>query len=164
MSKALFNNALICIVVMLLTALLSSSCISHHGSSATALEEQEWQARKTYTLEYENSDTLSIKNIDIFIICSKWFPEKYPRLPLKVECITPDSISGMFEWSLITDCANVKKTATQIELKQTFINNALMKKQGIYLFNISLDSSTTVKDIFEVGIDVTKQEQWEKIK
>ncbi len=142
--------------------LLLSGCVAEQSADVAIIEKGVLGPERVAEMEYENSDTLSFRDIEVFVVCDRNLVRRHHRLPLVVECIAPDSTSERFEWTLLTNTAGERTTATQTELKQTFVKNARLKQRGRYKFNISLDSSTTVRGIRAIGVEVSTKQNGER--
>lgn len=146
------------IYAMVITACtLLWGCLAEQPADAKIIQGY-WSAEESAELEYANNDTTSLRNLNIFAVCDKEFVAHYRQLPLKIACMAPDSTSEVFEWELDLTTAKEQMTATQTELTQTFIQNATLSQKGIYKFNISLNSSTEIKGVHAIGVEVENAE------
>ncbi len=145
-------------IIALSLAAITAGCTVHPRSMAVSIGAKSWTSDTVYTFEYANTDTTARFDAEIFVVCKHNFTKRYERLPMKVECIAPDSLTAEYRWVLLTGTALAEQMPTQTEMKQKFIENATLNQRGVYRFNISLDSSTPVKGVWAIGIDLEKRE------
>ena len=140
-------------MILIIGCTLLNGCLSEQRTDADIIQKY-WSAEKQVEMAYDNTDTVSLRNLNIFAVCNKKFADQHKQLPLNISCMAPDSTKEVFEWKLDLYSAEERASATQTELKQTFIQNATLSQEGTYRFNISLDSSTSIKGVHAIGVEI----------
>ena len=133
------------LVVVLATALCS--CLAPQNVEMASVDMRSWDDAKSIT--YDNSDTLSLRNLNIAIRYNSDL--KQATLPLKFVVTTPDARS-------FTDTVRLKlrHPSTTVSVATTeslpYRTDILLNQKGRYIF--SFEPLSRVRGVEAIGIEI----------
>lgn len=136
-------------------SLTTTGCMSAGNSAAAEVDPAGWHRNDVRTVVFPNTDTVSLRNIEVFIVCDETFAYSNDSLVLSVTTTTPDSLRAA-ETLVIrpADKGHVESPGYR-EYSFPYRNDALLSREGDYLFGFSHDG-TVVKGLKAIGVTVKK--------
>lgn len=133
-------------VIVAVVAFILCSCIAPQNSAMVDVDVRKWDRAKSLT--YENSDTLSLRNLNIAIRYNKSFKESV--LPLKLAIITPDK--RVYEETI---SLQLQRPYSALPISTTesrpYRTNVTLNQKGAYVF--AFKPMTDVKGVEAIGIE-----------
>ena len=127
---------------------LFCSCLAPQNVEMVNVDAKSWDKAKSLT--YDNSDTLSLRNLNITIRYNDDF--KQATLPLKIEVTTPDERH-------FTDTVQLKlhhpSTALSVATTESlpYRTSVLLNQKGRYTF--SFEPLSKVRGVEAIGVEIT---------
>lgn len=143
--------------VVIFVALMFASCGHRQGPLAADIERSNWEAGKTYSLVYNNEDTLSLREINIFVVHERFFAERVDSLPIMIATQTPDSIIYSEVWNLYPEPAVPGQTAVWHETKAIYRSSVLLSQGGDYTFTFSHMLLEDLNGVVAIGVDIVEE-------
>lgn len=134
-------------VVVVLTAILFCGCLAPQNTQMVGVDMRSWDSVKS--IFYENSDTISLRNINIAIRYNDDF--KQATLPLKIAVTAPDT--RHFE-EVVELRLQHPRTALTVATNESLPYRAdvLLNQRGTY--TLSFEPQATVRGIEAIGIEI----------
>ncbi len=134
-------------ILVAMVAIVFCGCLAPQNVEMVGVEVESWSSAKS--VSYNNSDTLSFRNLNIAIRYNDNF--KQAVLPLKIGVTTPDA--RYFEESVELQ---LQHPATALTVSTTeslpYRNNVLLNQQGCYTF--SFEPQSKVRGVEAIGIEL----------
>ena len=133
-------------IIVAVAAIAMSSCTAPQNASMVGVDMHSWV--KVESLTYENSDTLSLRNLNIAIRYNDNFEETV--LPLRVTVMTPDA--RIFDDTLSLQLLH-PSTALAVSTTESrpYRKNVTLNQKGTYVF--AFKPLTEVKGVEAIGIE-----------
>jgi len=128
-------------------AMAMCSCLAPQNTQMVGVDVQLWDSAESIT--YDNSDTISLRNINIALRYNDNF--KQTTLPLKVAITTPDA--RHFEEEIVL-ALHHPRTALTVATTESlpYRANVSLSQKGHYTF--SFEPQTAVRGMEAVGIEL----------
>ena len=133
-------------IVVALLAVVMCGCLAPQNSLMVGVDVNSWSA--TESLIYENSDTLTLRNLNIAVRYNKDFDKAV--LPLKIAVTTPDERCFEEEVELRLQRSDRSFIATTIE-SLPYRDSAVLAQKGNYIF--AFTPLTEVRGIEAIGVE-----------
>ena len=133
-------------IVVAVLALAMCGCLAPQNSLMVGVDMRSWSGEAS--LVYENSDTLTLRNLNIAIRYNDYF--KQTALPLKIVVTTPDA--RCFEESVelqLQHPATVLTVATTESVP--YRTDVLLSQKGCYSF--TFEPQSEVRGVEAIGIE-----------
>ena len=133
-------------IVVAVLAVAMCSCLAPQNSLMVGVDMRSWSGAESLT--YENSDTLSLRNLAIALRYNDNF--KQAVLPLKIGITTPDArhFEEVVELRLSHPSAALTVATTESVPYRT---NVLLSQKGGY--NFTFEPQTEVRGVEAIGIE-----------
>lgn len=134
-------------IVVALMAVAMYSCIAPQNAQMVGVDVNSWS--KAECIIYENSDTISLRNINLALRYNDDF--RVAALPLKIAITTPDSL--YFE-EIVEFKLQHPTTAMAISTTESlpYRNRVTLNKIGAYTF--SFEPLSVVRGVEAIGIEL----------
>ena len=134
-------------IIVAVVAVAFCSCLAPQNTQMVGVDMQSWN--NTESAAYDNSDTLSLRNLNIAIRYNDNF--KQTILPLKIVVTTPDSRT--FE-EVVELRVNHPSTALTVATNESlpYRSDVLLNQRGVYTF--SFKPQTAVRGVEAIGIEI----------
>lgn len=133
-------------IVMVALAMAMCSCLAPQNTQMVGVDMQSWSSAKS--IIFDNSDTLSLRNINIALRYNNSF--KQTTLPLKIVVMTPDA--RYFEEEIVL---SLHRSHTTLAVATTeslpYRADVLLSQKGYYTF--SFEPLSEVQGVEAVGIE-----------
>lgn len=116
-----------------------------------------WQPGERYSLNYYNTDTISGRNISVFIVHRRQLSPGEGFIPLTITTVTPQGKEIEEVWTFYPDLRLRDKTSVWHESRQLYRSDAVLGEAGEYTFTFSLDSGEEVRGIKAVGVEISRE-------
>ncbi len=138
---------IVCRIVAVAVALLFGSCLAPQNTQMVGVDMRSWEGAESIT--YNNSDTLSLRNLNIALRYNDNF--KQTTLPLKITVTTPDA--RYFE-EVIELQLQHPHTALTVATTESLPYRAdvLLNQKGLYTF--SFEPQLAVRGVEAIGIEL----------
>ena len=138
---------IVCRIVAVAVALLFGSCLAPQNTQMVGVDMRSWEGAESIT--YNNSDTLSLRNLNIALRYNDNF--KQTTLPLKITVTTPDA--RYFE-EVIELQLQQPHTALTVATTESLPYRAdvLLNQKGLYTF--SFEPQLAVRGVEAIGIEL----------
>lgn len=138
---------IVCRIVTVAVALLFGSCLAPQNAQMVGVDMRSWS--DTASVYYDNSDTLSLRNINIALRYNDNF--KQATLPLKITVTTPDA--HHFE-EVVSFSLQHPRTALTVATTESlpYRADALLNQKGCYTF--SFEPQSAVRGVEAIGIEL----------
>lgn len=131
--------------------IFASGCLSQHQSVATDVDVRSWNAPAV--IQYANTDTLILQDLNLFIRCDARFTAD--SLPLYVTLLTPDSL--LYEERVVLRIPSREHPAAITPvLECPYRRRICLLRQGNYTFVIRPEHPQ--QGIEAIGIHLLKSE------
>ena len=147
------NNVLrrICRAVTATAALLATGCLSPHQSAVTDVDAASWREAAHLTLP--NSDTTTLRDLELFLRCNDLFTED--TLTVRIAVVTPDSLRHEEPFGLVFPPAHTPAALTR-EADIPYRRRVRFARTGDYL--ITITPGRPVRGVEAVGINIVKSQ------
>ena len=115
--------------IVVVAAIALCGCLAPQNALMTSVDVQSWS--KAYSLTYENSDTLSLRNLNIAVRYNDDFKARV--LPLKIGVTAPDARYFEEVVNLQITHPNSVPMATTVE-SLPYRSKAVLSQRGAYIF------------------------------
>ena len=134
-------------IIVAVLAMAMCSCLAPQNTQMVGVDVWSWDSAECIT--HENSDTISLRNINIALRYNDNF--KQATLPLKVAITTPDA--RHFEEEVILPLHH-PRTALTVATTESLPYRAdvLLNQKGIYTF--SFEPQSAVRGIEAIGVEL----------
>lgn len=134
-------------IVALFLAMAMCSCLAPQNTQMVGVDMQSWSSAES--IIFNNSDTLSLRNINITLRYNDNF--KLASLPLKVVVTTPDARN--FEEEIVLTLHH-PRTALTVATTESLPYRAdvVLSQKGLYTF--SFEPQSAVRGVEAVGIEL----------
>ncbi len=138
---------IVCRIVAVAVALLFGSCLAPQNTQMVGVDMRSWEGAESIT--YNNSDTLSLRNLNIALRYNDNF--KHTTLPLKITVTTPDA--RYFE-EVIELQLQHPHTALTVATTESLPYRAdvLLNQKGLSTF--SFEPQLAVRGVEAIGIEL----------
>lgn len=148
-------------VVMALAAavLLMLTLKSDDYYSAVETDPAGWHYFETIEFDYHNRDTVSLRNIYVFILADENYAERHEPVSLEITTTSPDSLFHTETWTLIPvlpDEPYRNRTKKYCEYEQLYRGDVRLSKEGTYHFAIAHGEPVPKRGIWAVGMKITE--------
>ena len=133
--------------IVVVSAIALCGCLAPQNALMTSVDVQSWS--KAYSLTYENSDTLSLRNLNIAVRYNDDF--KARELPLKVGITTPDARHFEEEITLQINHPRTAPMATTTE-SLPYRSKVVLAQKGGYIF--AFTPLTEVRGVEAIGVEL----------
>ena len=133
-------------IVVAVVAMAMCSCLAPQNSLMVGVDMRSWSGAESLT--YENSDTLSLRNLAIALRYNDNF--RQTTLPLKVTITTPDARYFEEEVTLQLERPNMAIAVTATE-SIPYRTDVLLNQSGYY--TISFEPLSEVRGVEAIGIE-----------
>lgn len=133
-------------IVVALLAVVMCSCLAPQNSLMVGVDVNSWSAPES--LIYENSDTLTLRNLNIAVRYNKDFDKAV--LPLKIAVTTPDERCFEEVVELRLQRSDRSFIATTIE-SLPYRTNVQLNQKGYYTF--SFEPLEEIRGVEAIGIE-----------
>lgn len=134
-------------IMVAVLAIAMYGCLAPQNTQMVGVDMQSWDSVESIT--YDNSDTLSLRNINIALRYNDNF--KQTTLPLKVAITTPDARHFEEEIVLVLHHPRTALTVATTE-SLPYRADVLLNQKGHYTF--SFEPQTAVRGLEAVGIEL----------
>ena len=134
-------------IIVAVVAFVLCSCTAPQNSAMVNVNMRSWDKAKSVT--YENSDTLSLRNLNIAIRYNNNFKETI--LPLKLAVITPDKrvYEETISLQLLHPYSALSVSTTE---SRPYRTNVTLSQKGAYVF--AFKPLAEVKGVEAIGIEI----------
>lgn len=134
-------------IMVAVLAMAMYGCLAPQNTQMVGVDMQSWDSTESIT--YDNSDTLSLRNINIALRYNDNF--KQTTLPLKVAITTPDA--RHFEEEIVL-ALHHPRTALTVSTTESLPYRAdvVLSQKGCYTF--SFEPQAAVRGVEAVGIEL----------
>ena len=134
-------------IIVAVLAMAMYGCLAPQNTQMVGVDVQSWDSAESIT--YDNSDTISLRNINITLRYNDNF--KQAALPLKVAITTPDA--RHFEEEIVL-ALHHPRTALTVETTESLPYRAdvLLSQKGLYSF--SFEPQSAVRGMEAIGIEL----------
>lgn len=134
------------------------SVLPEDGNSIAAeVDAEGWNYEDAAELVYYNTDTLSLRQLSLFVRADGGFAERNAPLTFEISTLSPDSLFVSETWTLYPERGGAEFLSKQYyDYEQPYRCNALLSKKGIYRFRVSHSEAEPIAGIWAVGINITK--------
>ncbi len=140
---------------LLLCAALAVCRCSHTCESVVAdVDITGWGNDTEYSVVYDNMDSLSQRELSIFVFHERSFAAATDSLLLTVTTVTPDSLVYSEEWVFRPDRRRAEGYAAFHETVAPYRSRVVLGRKGAYLFTFSHRDASPVKGLKGIGITV----------
>lgn len=130
-----------------------SSCMAKNEAVATAVEPSGWQTDNVKVIKYHNSDTVSLRDIRVFVMHNDVAISGINALPLTITTISPDSLILTEDWTFgMVHTENTKNNLN--ELSAVYRSRVVLQNEGEYIFNFKHNNNKPVEGIWSIGIEM----------
>ena len=135
-------------IIVAVVAFVMCSCTAAPNSAMVDVDMRSWEKAKSLT--YENSDTLSLRSLNIAIRYNNNFKETV--LPLKLAIVTPDKrvYEETISLHLLHPYSALPVSTTE---SRPYRTNVTLNQKGNYVF--AFKPLTEVRGIEAIGIEIT---------
>lgn len=132
-------------------------CLGGCGKRAVCLsadtDPRGWEAGEDAVVGYENRDTVSLRDLSVFIKHRKDFSKQVDSIVLNVAVISPDSL-------VFNEAVTVFPTSGghrgYSESKHIYRRRVRFPREGTYKFAVSHTAARPIEGVAAVGIEITK--------
>ena len=137
----------VCRIIIVAVVLLFGSCLAPQNTQMVGVDMRSWDSTKCIT--YDNSDTLSLRNINITLRYNDNF--KQTTLPLKITVTTPDA--RHFE-EVVELPLQHPRTALTVATTESLPYRAevVLNQKGCYTF--SFKPQAAVRGVEAIGVEL----------
>lgn len=134
-------------IVAIVLAIAMCSCLAPQNAQMVGVDMRSWS--NAASIVYDNSDTLSLRNINIALRYNDNF--KQATLPLKITVTTPDA--HHFE-EVVSFSLQHPRTALTVATTESlpYRADALLNQKGCYTF--SFEPQSAVRGVEAIGIEL----------
>lgn len=134
-------------IVVVALAMAMYGCLAPQNAEMVCVDMQLWESAESIT--YDNSDTLSLRNINIALRYNDNF--KKATLPLKIAITTPDA--RLFEETVELQLhhPNTALAVATIE-SLPYRTNVVLNQKGCYTF--SFEPQSAVRGVEAIGVEL----------
>jgi hypothetical protein len=134
-------------IVVAVLAMAMCGCLASHNSRMVGVNMRSWSGEAN--LSYENSDTLTLRNLNIAIRYNDNF--RQAELPLKIGITTPDA--RHFEEVIKLQLQHPSTALTVATTESVpYRTNVLLNQKGCYTF--SFEPQSEVRGVEAIGIEI----------
>jgi hypothetical protein len=137
-----------------LSLIFLTGCISAVEEVAAETDPSGWDKSHSAVVRFDNRDTVSVRNIDIFIVCNDLSARNHDSIGLSVTTLTPDSLRTVETITLYTAGSDGDGNAGYYHVSRPYRHEAVLSKEGEYLFEFSHEYETPLKGVKAIGITV----------
>ncbi len=134
-------------IIVAVVAIAFCSCLAPQNAKMVCVDMQSWSSAES--VAYDNSDTLSLRNLNIAVRYNDNF--KQATLPLRIVITTPDA--RIFE-EIVELQVHHPNTALAVATMESlpYRSDVLLNQQGTYTF--SFEPQSAVRGVEAVGIEI----------
>lgn len=133
-------------IVAVFIAIVVTGCLAPQNAIMVGVDLKSWD--KTESLIYENSDTISLRNLNIALRYNENF--RQATLPLKIAITTPDARYFEEEVTLQLSRPNMAIAITATE-SIPYRTDVILNQKGFY--TISFEPLSEVRGVEAIGIE-----------
>lgn len=140
---------------------LLTGCVGVSNSESVAVNPVGWGRSELKTVVFENRDTLSPRDIVLFVTHENDFSERSGSFTLDITTVTPDSLSYT-EQLLFTDAVRQRCGNGYTVSSKIYRSHALLGSVGEYRFTIGHNEIIPLRGVRAVGVEVANIENGER--
>lgn len=138
-----------------------TSCVAPQQIYTTEIDEFGWPADQEVSVEFSNTDTVSLRSLNVVVRYGQDFSME--PLNLSITTVTPDG----YRWiDTLSISAPEQRSAYGLyqDIEQPYRRKTLLNRNGQYVFVFRpLSPKKEIKGVTAIGIDI-RQEQSDEIK
>lgn len=147
--------------VLLFCIMTLIGCMGESNSKTVAVNPVGWERSELKTVVFENRDTVSLRDLVLFVTHKNDFLESCDSLLLEITTFTPDSLSYTEQFLFTGDVQQRCGNGYTVSSKR-YRSHALLGREGEYRFTIGHNEMTPLCGVRAVGVEVTNIENGER--
>ncbi len=131
-----------------------SSC-AHRGDSVAAnVDVSGWGSDTEYSVVYNNRDSLSLRELSLFVLHERSFATTNDSLLLTITTVTPDSLVWSEELAFYPDRLKTAEAGRFHETARPYRSRVTLGRKGPYTFTFSHRNTIPVEGIKGIGLTI----------
>ncbi|MFI3330438.1 MAG: hypothetical protein R3Y38_01370 [Rikenellaceae bacterium] len=140
------------LIFVLFSMFVCVGCMSSHTERVVDVNPQRWAVGECLELEFENDDTISLKDLDIILRVDNRF--KNVSMPLRLSFLSPDNVIFSERFNLDLSSAKTKESGVaHKDYTVKYVSEADLTKKGIYKVKFE-PTLTDFVGVWAIGIKI----------
>lgn len=151
------GNHIIISLALLTGAAFIQGCVARNDSAVAEIDPSGWSRHDVRQAVYSNSDTASLRSIDIMVVYNNLFLQDRSPLTVSVTTISPDSVSVTENIAIIPERRPQAPSSGYIQAIVPYRKNVSLSQEGDYIFSFAHSEEIPAEGIKAMGVIISDE-------